>query len=72
VHTNTARWDRVVRIGLGLALLSLTVFGPQTLWGLGGVIVLGTGIFGFCPLYHLLGISTCAVPTEDNRSLGIR
>ena len=72
MHTNTARWDRAVRVGLGIALLSLTVFGPQTVWGLSGVILLGTGILGFCPLYRLFGVSTCAVPTADDRGLGLR
>ncbi|MBN1962659.1 MAG: DUF2892 domain-containing protein [Deltaproteobacteria bacterium] len=51
--------DRVLRIIVGLALLSLIVIGPHTYWGLIGLLPLLTGIFGTCPAYTLLGISTC-------------
>ena len=53
--------ERAVRIALGLGLLSLTVVGPQTLWGLVGVVPLATGLLGSCPLYTLFGFSTCPV-----------
>ena len=56
--------DRGIRVVLGLALLSLTVVGPATLWGLVGLVPLITGLIGRCPLYALFGISTCpASPT---------
>ncbi len=54
--------DRVIRVALGVALLSLTVVGPHSLFGLVGVVPLLTGLVGFCPVYRLLGVSTCAVP----------
>lgn len=57
---NEAGWDRALRVALGLALLSLTVVGPQTWLGLLGLVPLATGVVGFCPLYRLLGVSTCA------------
>ncbi len=50
--------ERIVRVVLGLALLSLTIVGPHTLWGLVGVVPLATGLSGSCPAYRLLGIST--------------
>lgn len=50
--------DRAIRVVLGLGLLSLTVVGPHTLWGLVGVIPLLTGILGSCPLYTVIGLST--------------
>ncbi|MDP2269958.1 MAG: DUF2892 domain-containing protein [Archangium sp.] len=40
-------------------MLSLTVVGPQTLWGLLGLILVVTGAAGSCPIYRMLGISTC-------------
>lgn len=58
---NEAGWDRAVRVVLGLGLLSLTVVGPQTMWGLVGLVPLATGSLGMCPLYTVLGISTCPV-----------
>ncbi len=56
---NEGTLDRVVRIALGVALLSLTVVGPKSLLGLAGVVPLATGLIGFCPLYRLVGLSTC-------------
>ena len=61
--TNEATIDRVVRVVLGLGLLSLTLVGPRTPWGLVGLVPLATGAVGFCPLYRLLGIRTNKVPT---------
>lgn len=51
--------ERVLRVALGLVLLSLVVVGPHTLWGLIGLVPLATGVLGSCPLYTLLGVSTC-------------
>jgi Protein of unknown function (DUF2892) len=51
--------ERLLRVALGGILLSLVVFGPKTYWGLFGVIPLATGLLGSCPLYTLLGVSTC-------------
>jgi len=57
---NEGTLDRVVRVVLGLALLSLVVVGPHTLLGLIGVVPLLTGVVGFCPIYRVLGIRTYA------------
>lgn len=58
---NEHNLERVARVVLGLGLLSLTVVGPQTLWGLVGLVPLATGLLGSCPLYTLLGVSTCSM-----------
>lgn len=58
---NEGKLDRTLRVIAGLALLSLTVIGPQTMWGLVGLVPLLTGLAGFCPLYTVLGINTCPV-----------
>lgn len=60
--TNEGTLDRAVRIVIGLAVLSLTVVGPKSLYGLVGLVPLLTGITGFCPLYRLVGLSTCPLP----------
>lgn len=62
---NVGGIDRIARIVLGLGLLSLTVVGPQTLWGLVGLVPLITATFSFCPFYPILGISTC--PIQNNK-----
>ena len=51
--------ERFARIILGLGLLSLVFGGPQTLWGLVGLVPLATGLAGRCPLYTIFGVSTC-------------
>ena len=56
--SNEGTADRVARIALGLGLLSLTVVGPETAWGLVGLVPLVTGLLGSCPAYTLLGIKT--------------
>ncbi len=50
--------DRTVRIVIGIVLLSLTVIGPRTWWGLIGLLPLATGLSGYCLLYTLVGIDT--------------
>jgi hypothetical protein len=55
---NVGTTDRVLRVLFGLVLLSLVFFGPQTAWGWLGLVPLLTGLFGTCPIYALLGIST--------------
>ena len=62
--TNEGTADRVIRVVLGLGLLSLTMVGPQTPWGYVGLVPLATGLLGFCPLYRLVGINTCKVPAK--------
>ena len=56
---NIGTIERVIRVTAGLFILSLTLVGPQSLWGLLGLIPLATGIVGWCPPYAILGISTC-------------
>jgi len=56
---NEGTVDRAIRVTAGLGLLSLIVVGPQTLLGLFGIVPLVTGLVGSCPLYRVLGISTC-------------
>lgn len=56
---NEGTLDRALRILAGLILLSLVFVGPQTPWGLIGIVPLATGLIGWCPAYTLLGIRTC-------------
>lgn len=58
---NEGTIDRSLRIIAGIVLLSLVFIGPQSLWGLVGIVPLATGLLGNCPLYSILGINTCPV-----------
>ncbi len=56
---NVGGLDRALRIVAGAALVGLTVAGTIGAWGWIGVVPLATGLFGFCPIYPLLGLNTC-------------
>jgi hypothetical protein len=58
---NVGGIDKTVRIAAGIALLSLLVLLEGSIrWvGLVGIVPLVTGLVGYCPLYSLLGVSTC-------------
>lgn len=51
--------ERLVRVLVGIALLTLVFVGPQSLWGLVGIVLIVTGVLGYCWMYRLFGISTC-------------
>ncbi len=58
---NVGMLDRGIRILLGLALLAVffRADGPARWVGLVGLVPLVTAAAGWCPLYGLLGLSTC-------------
>lgn len=60
---NVGTVDRVLRVLLGLALISAAATGRIGLWGWIGVLPLATGLFRSCPAYALLGMNTCGKPT---------
>jgi len=64
VTKNIGSIDRVIRLILGLFVLSLIFWGPKSYWGLLGIIPLGTALVGYCPPYTWLGISTYKRKTE--------
>ena len=56
--------DRVARLAIGLTLIAYAIpLGfPPTGWnwvGWIGVVPILTGVIGYCPLYTVLGVSTC-------------
>jgi hypothetical protein len=61
---NIGTVDRVARIVIGMALISLAtlaVVGPKNplaFLGLVGIVPLIAGIIGYCPPYRWLGINT--------------
>lgn len=51
--------ERIVRIALGMLLVSMAFWGPSSPWFFLGAVPLLTGLLGWCPPYALLGINTC-------------
>ena len=64
--TNEGTIDRALRVIVGLALIAaffLTSGGSYHWLYLIGIVPLVTGLVGTCPLYSVLGMSTC--PTKQ-------
>jgi hypothetical protein len=59
---NVGSLDRIVRILIGIGLLSLyfVLEGAQRWWAVVGIVPLATALIGWCPLYVPFGLSTCA------------
>jgi len=58
---NEHPFERGIRVGLGVLLVALAVTGTVGAWGYIGVLPILTGALGSCPLYTVLGFSTCLV-----------
>ena len=58
---NVGTIDRVIRVLLGVALITFALVGEGVTAKFGwiGVIPLLTAFAGFCPLYTLLGLNSC-------------
>ena len=61
---NVGGIDRILRIVVGIVLIGLAATGTVGWWGWLGVVPLATGLFRFCPMYRLLGMSTCPVQNQ--------
>jgi len=58
MKANIGKAERIVRIVVGMAVLSLAFVGPRAQWAYLGIFPILSGLIGWCPPYALLGIST--------------
>jgi hypothetical protein len=60
---NVGSTDKIIRLVLAVVLFSLIFILPGNLRWIGvlGIVPLATGLIGSCPLYMLLGITTCPI-----------
>lgn len=58
MNKNVGGIDRALRTIAGIAIIGAGV-SFQSWWGAIGLIPLLTALIGWCPLYPVLGISTC-------------
>ena len=61
ISINVGSTDRWLRVGVGVALIALTLLGVIGAWGWLGLVAIATGVFRYCPAYALLGKNTCQV-----------
>ncbi len=68
LNPNVGRVDRLIRLVLGVALLSavFVLDGRERWLGLIGLGPLLTAAVSICPLYTVLGIRTCPPPKSGN------
>lgn len=59
MKANVGGIDRIIRIVAGVALIVWVLFANGPVWAWLGVIPLVTALVNFCPIYNLLGISSC-------------
>ena len=69
--TNVGMIDRAIRLVVGILLIAfaLRLGFPETGWnwvGWIGVVPILTAIFGYCPAYSLLGLSTCPLTRSQS------
>ena len=62
---NVGNIDRWTRIVLGLLIGAAGLY-FKSWFGLIAIVPLGTALMGWCPLYTVLGISTCPVQSEGS------
>lgn len=56
---NVGSTDRIIRLVVGALLVVLALTGTIGAWGWLGLIFIVTAFLNFCPLYRILGKSTC-------------
>ncbi len=55
---NAGKVDRILRVGVGVALIAYGLFAQNYVVAGIGAIPLLTGAIGFCPFYPLLKVNT--------------
>ena len=63
VKKNVSNFDAVLRVTLGMIIILAGLY-YNNLWGLAGIILVGTGAVAFCPIYRIFGIQTCSPNLE--------
>ncbi|MDO8368924.1 MAG: DUF2892 domain-containing protein [Saprospiraceae bacterium] len=70
MNKNMGTADRIIR--LIIAAIAVFLYSNGTLTGTMGIVALVvaaifalTSLVGFCPLYRLVGMSTCPAPSSD-------
>lgn len=66
MKSNIGVIDKIARIIIGLAIIGVGITFKSWL-GLIGLVPLGTAIFGVCPAYLPLGLSTCKIKDSEQK-----
>ena len=63
---NIGTIDKGLRIIVGLALITYGII-TESFIGIVGIIPLGTALIGLCPIYSILGISSCTIKEDKKK-----
>jgi hypothetical protein len=62
MNSNEASWDRIARVVIGIGLIGGGILGVTGVWGWVmaaiGLVLLVTGLIGWCPIYSILRTGT--------------
>jgi hypothetical protein len=65
MNINIGKYERVIRVVAGLAIIAWGVY-AKNWWGAIGAVPLLTGLIGWCPPYAIFGISTCSMKKDKS------
>jgi len=63
VKKNVGNLDAVLRVALGTVVILGGLY-FNNLWGLAGIILVGSGALSFCPVYRIFRMQTCSPNLE--------
>ena len=69
MRTNVGQVDRRLRVVLGGGAMVLAATGTVGRWGWLGVVPVLTGLVRFCPMYAMLGLSSCHVSSNPTHTV---
>lgn len=55
---NVGKTDKIIRLFIGLVAILLGFY-FKSWWGAVGLIPTVTALMGFCPIYTIMGLSSC-------------
>lgn len=58
MQCNIGKAERVIRVLIGAGIIGLALFGPRNPWAWLGLVPFLTGVFGWCPAYRVLKITS--------------
>ena len=60
---NVGKVDMIIRVIIGIVIASVGIV-YESWWGLVAILPLLTAFINFCPLYTVLGFSTCSAKEQ--------
>ncbi|WP_291632912.1 DUF2892 domain-containing protein [Clostridium sp.] len=61
---NVGRTEQIIRIVIGILIVFIGLY-YRSWWGIIGLVPIITGSIRYCPIYDILGISTCDVKKKQ-------